>query len=376
MLIRSFLKQRPAGGSILCRSSFFLWTAVVLAPLLLAGCASEPPELNLSSLRASANRVIKQLQPRQPDLARKLETMLNRAERASAVERSAPFWRSDPGASRRAWNRVAVASGFALTSLERQKASARESFLINQQGARTALEDATPLMEQPGMGRREAAALVQARTELALAERLAKEGQFAAAANAAKRSKSFSYEIEASHQVEMGRLHNRSNLRTWREWALETIAASRVLNEPVIIVDKLRRKMYLYSDGRRQAVFSVELGSNGLRPKLRAGDRATPEGLYRVVERKQGEQTAYYKALLLDYPNAHDWRRFERARRRGQISRWTRIGGSIEIHGGGGQNRDWTDGCVALSDRAMDRLFSEVRIGTPVTIVGALPHGI
>jgi len=375
LLIRRLLIGRPAGGSIQRRSSFFI-AAALLAPLLLAGCSRQPPAVNLKALRSNAHRAIDRLRGNQPKLAGKLEALLNEAERQRAVRRSAPFWRADPEEEWRAWNRLAVASGFALTSLERQQASAHERYLVNQKGAHAALGDAAALMDQPGMGRREAEALAQARGELQLAERLAQQGDFAAAADAARRSKGFSFAIESSHQVEMGRLHDRSNLQTWRQWALETITTSRVLSEPAIIVDKLRRKMYLYSDGRREAVFSVELGSNGLRPKLRAGDRATPEGLYRVVARKQGEQTAYYKALLLDYPNANDRRRFERARRRGLISRWTRIGGSIEIHGGGGQKRDWTDGCVALSNRAMDKLFAEVRIGTPVTIVGALPRGI
>jgi L,D-peptidoglycan transpeptidase YkuD (ErfK/YbiS/YcfS/YnhG family) len=46
------------------------------------------------------------------------------------------------------------------------------------------------------------------------------------------------------------------------------------------------------------------------------------------------------------------------------------IGSLIEIHGEGGQGRDWTDGCVALSNSDMDRVFSHARVGTPVTIVG------
>jgi lipoprotein-anchoring transpeptidase ErfK/SrfK len=46
------------------------------------------------------------------------------------------------------------------------------------------------------------------------------------------------------------------------------------------------------------------------------------------------------------------------------------IGGLIEIHGAGGQGRNWTDGCVALVNPDMDRLFAAVGVGTPVTIVG------
>jgi lipoprotein-anchoring transpeptidase ErfK/SrfK len=38
--------------------------------------------------------------------------------------------------------------------------------------------------------------------------------------------------------------------------------------------------------------------------------------------------------------------------------------------GRGGKGSNWTDGCVALADEDMDRLFAAVAPGTPVTIVG------
>ena len=34
-----------------------------------------------------------------------------------------------------------------------------------------------------------------------------------------------------------------------------------------------------------------------------------------------------------------------------------------------GKTGDWTEGCVALSDPEMDRLFQLAEIGTPVTIL-------
>ena len=52
-----------------------------------------------------------------------------------------------------------------------------------------------------------------------------------------------------------------------------------------------------------------------------------------------------------------------------------RIGGLIEIHGGGGRQRDWTDGCVAVTNPEMDDLFRRVSVGTPVTIVGSDTYG-
>ena len=91
---------------------------------------------------------------------------------------------------------------------------------------------------------------------------------------------------------------------------------------------------------------------------------------YRVVKKKDRGQSRYHRALLLDYPNAADRERFAAAQRRGEIPRGARIGGLIEIHGEGGRGQNWTEGCVALSNRDMDDLFRRVGTGTRVTIVG------
>jgi murein L,D-transpeptidase YafK len=80
--------------------------------------------------------------------------------------------------------------------------------------------------------------------------------------------------------------------------------------------------------------------------------------------------SAFHKALLLDYPNAEDQVEFNRAQRTSQLPRTALIGGLIEIHGEGGQGRDWTRGCVALTNRDIDDLFARVAVGTPVVIVG------
>lgn len=45
--------------------------------------------------------------------------------------------------------------------------------------------------------------------------------------------------------------------------------------------------------------------------------------------------THYYKALLLDYPNAQDRLEFRRKKEEGVLPQKARIGGLIEIHGKG-----------------------------------------
>ena len=101
-----------------------------------------------------------------------------------------------------------------------------------------------------------------------------------------------------------------------------------------------------------------------------AAEAGPPEGRYRIVKKKDLGQSVYHRALLLDYPNAEDRRRFAAAKKRGEIPRASAIGGLIEIHGDGERGQNWTDGCVALRNRDMDELYARVPLGTRVTIVG------
>ena len=160
--------------------------------------------------------------------------------------------------------------------------------------------------------------------------------------------------------------------RRWRSWAEESIDHSRKTGGVLIVIDKLARKLEVYDGGKKLATYAAELGANGLKPKRYSGDKATPEGRYRVTEVRGPNATRFYKALMLSYPNAEDRARFDLARQRGEIPQRAGIGSLIEIHGEGGEGKDWTDGCIALRNRDMDSLFRYARVGTPVTIVGTL----
>lgn len=162
----------------------------------------------------------------------------------------------------------------------------------------------------------------------------------------------------------------------WSRWAKSGIKTSRATGGPVILVDKSRRRCHLYRAGRRIASYAADLGPNWLGDKEASGDKKTPEGMYRVTQKKSGRSTKYHKALLINFPNEEDRKQFEAAKRSGAVSRSARIGGLIEIHGDGGRGYDWTLGCVALSNRDMDRLYAQVGVGTPVIIVGELPSDL
>jgi murein L,D-transpeptidase YafK len=117
--------------------------------------------------------------------------------------------------------------------------------------------------------------------------------------------------------------------------------------------------------------FNAELGRNWVGDKRLRGDHATPEGMYRITKKFGNGKTKYYKALLLDYPNEEDKARFRAEIESGVLPRSARIGGLIEIHGNGGKGIDWTEGCVAVTDREMDAVYNIAAVGTPVTIVGS-----
>lgn len=154
----------------------------------------------------------------------------------------------------------------------------------------------------------------------------------------------------------------------WRRWVQETVEQSRAGNSYALIVDKVAHKTYLIRGGKLVQSYSCELGYNSYRQKLFAGDAATPEGQYEVTSARQ-HGSKFYKALLINYPNASDRKRFAENKSKGIISQRARIGDWIEIHGEGGRNKDWTQGCVALTNHDMDHLMRYVRVGTRVTIV-------
>lgn len=139
-----------------------------------------------------------------------------------------------------------------------------------------------------------------------------------------------------------------------------------------LVVDKFSRSCIVYKSGKKINEFDVELSVNWLGDKVQSGDRATPEGKYMVTLKKSGNKTIYHKSLEINFPNADDKLRFEQEKSKGNIPKNAKIGGSIAIHGGGGRGIDWTDGCVALENTDMDKLYSLCTVGTPVAIVGSL----
>jgi len=174
---------------------------------------------------------------------------------------------------------------------------------------------------------------------------------------------------------EFGRYADQERIARWQMVASQTAEWSRSHRSTAIVVSKADRTLTLYKNGRRLASYHVRLGFNGIREKQYQGDGATPEGRYRVIDKRGEGQTKFYRALVLDYPNAEDHRKFKLAKRSGRIAPSKSIGGQIEIHGVENELMAQTLGCIMLDNEQMGSLYERVAPGTPVAIVGALSEG-
>ena len=152
----------------------------------------------------------------------------------------------------------------------------------------------------------------------------------------------------------------------------EGISTSKRLKTKCIVIDKYNRACHFYSHGIFKVSYPIELGRNWIGDKKHAGDKTTPEGQYKVIGKKENGHTKYHKSLLLNYPNEDDQKRFKKNKVNGTIEETRTIGGLIEIHGHGGKGIDWTDGCIALTNSDMEKLFLNIDMDTSVIIVGSL----
>ena len=160
----------------------------------------------------------------------------------------------------------------------------------------------------------------------------------------------------------------------WVNLSNDAIKWSKRKKQSVLIIDKFAKACYLYTNGRLSDTFEIELGPNWIGSKRHRGDNATPEGKYMVSKKFTNRETKYYKALLLNYPNEEDQRRFNNEVNSGTLPKDSDIGGLIEIHGEGGKGFHWTNGCIALTNTNMDKVFKVSGIGTPVIVIGSLKN--
>jgi murein L,D-transpeptidase YafK len=134
-----------------------------------------------------------------------------------------------------------------------------------------------------------------------------------------------------------------------------------------VVVYKAQRELLLLDDGHAFARYPIALGFNPSGHKRERGDGRTPEGRYVLDWRNPDSR--FHRSLHISYPAPRDRRAASRAGRD--------PGDGIMIHGlpekyrWMGKNHsvaDWTNGCIAVSNTEIERIWRRVPDGTPIVI--------
>lgn len=135
-----------------------------------------------------------------------------------------------------------------------------------------------------------------------------------------------------------------------------------------VVVHKSQRRLDLMQGSQVVRSFKVALGLVPEGHKERSGDFRTPEGTYALTRRNA--RSDFFLSIQVSYPNERD---VKNARANG----WD-PGGSIMIHGLPNRlkrdpayyaDKDWTDGCIAVSNSDMVEIWLLTHDNTPIDIL-------
>lgn len=140
-----------------------------------------------------------------------------------------------------------------------------------------------------------------------------------------------------------------------------------MLQADKIEVMKAKRRLVIYRKAVMVKQYKVSLGRQPRGHKRMRGDNKTPEGEYLISGKNPNSK--FYLSLRISYPNEQDtiW-----AEQRGYSP-----GGDIMIHGlpnrrgfigSAHRLRDWTNGCIAVTNSEIREIWKLVPVGTPIFI--------
>ena len=153
------------------------------------------------------------------------------------------------------------------------------------------------------------------------------------------------------------------------------------IENPYLIVKKGERKLEIFDGEKLVKTYRIGLGFAPEGDKKIEGDGKTPLGEFYVFTKN--DQSKFYLSLGVSYPSIDDATRGLRDNLISQAEhdaiiqavfdkkmppQNTRLGGEIYIHGGGAE-KDWTWGCLALKDEEMKEIFEAIPLGAKISIV-------
>lgn len=153
------------------------------------------------------------------------------------------------------------------------------------------------------------------------------------------------------------------------------------IENPRLVVKKSERKLEVFDGEKLTKTYRIVLGFAPEGDKAEEGDGKTPLGDFYVFTKN--DKSKFYLSLGLSYPGIDDAKRglkenlisqaehdaiVQAVLARKMPPQNTKLGGEIYIHGGGTE-KDWTRGCMALKDEEMKEIFEAIPLGARITIL-------
>ena len=166
-------------------------------------------------------------------------------------------------------------------------------------------------------------------------------------------------------------------LAAFRSISIRNTHKTNLRSEPsgtvYLVIDKSDYELKMYDEEGWYATYPVVFGSKNQNDKYMEGDKRTPEGTFRIINKRPHEK--WHKMLMLDYPTDESRRKFNERKAKGIIPKNARIGGGIALHGTWPNDNivvddytNWTNGCIALKNEDLDDIERYLPIGTKVII--------
>ncbi len=140
-----------------------------------------------------------------------------------------------------------------------------------------------------------------------------------------------------------------------------------------IIVDKSDYEMKVYDSEGWLVTYPVVFGNKTLADKKMEGDRCTPEGTFRIINKNPNHK--WNKFILFDYPTKESYQKFNKRKANGEIPQDANIGGSVGIHGTWPDSDNvidnyinWTEGCISMKNEDVEELFAMLPLYTKLII--------
>ena len=149
---------------------------------------------------------------------------------------------------------------------------------------------------------------------------------------------------------------------------IPTLLAEKLPKADKVLVKKSERKLYLMKNNSIIKSYDIGLGKNQVGAKQREGDSKTPEGKYILDYRNP--KSNFHLSLHISYPDKNDIARAD--------SKSYSPGGDIMIHGKPNylgwlpfvyDNKDWTDGCVAVGNIDIEEIWNAVDDSTKIELL-------